>query len=195
MFRTTSILCAAALFSMVAAGQSPKSGEFTQQAVHQHGTVTVNLALDGPLLVAELEAPAINVIGFERAPRTADERQIVGNAESWLRSGTRALGVPASAGCRRTAVDFTAPDWAAKAKADGHNHDHDHDHGSDAGEQHADYRVRMSFTCSNPAALAWAELWLLQRLRNVEQTQVNLVTATRQQQRTLSGTDTRVALR
>lgn len=196
MFRT-SILCLAMVYSVAAAGQSASSDGFTQKGVHQHGKVTINLALEGPLLVAELVAPAINVIGFERAPRGAEEKKLVGDTEAWLRSGTRALGVPASAGCRRTAVDFTAPDWAAKAQSGSHDHDHDHDHahGEDADEQHADYRVRMSFTCANPTALAWAELWLLQRLRDVEAAEVNLVTATRQQQLTLSGADTRVALR
>ena len=152
---------------------------FTQAAAHEHGKVTVNLAIEAGTLSVELLTPALHVLGFEHAARTDAERARIVEAGTWLRSGTGILAVPAAAGCRLHTVDLELPDLAATGKHD-HDHDHDHDHGSKgeaAGTEHADYRGRYSYRCSNVAALAWTELALLRRLREVETAQVNLITA------------------
>jgi hypothetical protein len=160
------------------AQQSPTPPEqgFEQHRAHEHGAVSINLALEGNELVVELEAPAINVLGFERAPRDAAERAAAAAIESWLRSATAILGVPAAAACRKRAVEFNGPRW-------------------DDAAGHADYDVRFTYDCRTPAALSWAELWLLRRLKNITRVEANVLTATRQERVTLSGADTRVTLR
>ena len=45
--------------------------ERRQGEVHVHGLGTLNLVLEGETLVVELDGPAANFVGFERAPRTA----------------------------------------------------------------------------------------------------------------------------
>ncbi|MCU0759353.1 MAG: DUF2796 domain-containing protein [Steroidobacteraceae bacterium] len=169
---------------------------FTQRSAHLHGKVVVNLALEGDTLTAELDAPAINVIGFERAPRSDAEKREVAAVDRWLASGVGVLGVPPAAGCERRDVRYTPP----KLGSDAHDHDpgHDHDHDGDGdgdGEAHADYVARFTFRCANPAALAWADLWLVRRLKGVAEVEVNLVTPQVQTQRTLGADALRVELR
>ncbi len=155
---------------------------FTQRGAHVHGRVTVNLALEGRTLIAELDAPAINVVGFERAPRDAAETSRVQRIDRWLSSGVGVLGVPRTAGCTRTKVEYNPP------KPDG-SHDADHD-----SEGHADYEARFTYTCSNPGDLAWADLWLLHRLENVAEVEVNLLTPTTQTRLTVAADSPRIAL-
>ena len=141
---------------------------------HVHGEVTLNLALEGGTLIAEVESPAAQVLGFEKSPRDEAERRAVAAAEAWFRSGSGMLGVPTAAGCRLTAVEFKPPKL---------------------GGGHADYRGRYTFSCATPAALAWVEPWLLRRLQGVEKLEVNLITPGVQRQEVLGGTSQRIALR
>jgi len=163
---------------------------FTQRGAHLHGKVVVNIALEGKVLSVELDAPAMNVIGFEHAPRTDAQKREVAAADRWLASGVGVIGVSAAAGCARQQVDYTPPSF------DGDDHDHDAaGKGEDEDETHADYRARFTYTCANPTALPWADLWLVRRLKNVAEIEVNLVTAQAQTQRTLGADATRIELR
>ncbi len=169
---------------------------FDQRGAHEHGRVTLNVAVDGSTLSLELEAPAINVIGFERAPRSAEEKQRVASVDRWLAAGVGMLGVPATARCQLARVEYAAPQVAAGRDGAAHDHDHDHEDEHAAGaEQHADYTARYTFTCGNPAALAWADLWLVRRLLNVESVDVNLITPRQQLQRRLQRDEQRLSLR
>jgi Protein of unknown function (DUF2796) len=177
-----------------AAEPAAAAASFTQRGAHLHGKVVVNVALEGPLLSVELDAPAINVIGFEHAPRTDAQKREVAAVDRWLASGVGVIGVAPAAGCVRQQVDYTPP------KFDGDDHDHDHDHEHEAGkkgeaETHADYRARFTYRCATPAALPWADLWLVRRLKNVAEIEVNLVTPQVQTQRTLGADATRLELR
>lgn len=175
---------------------------FKQEGKHVHGQVTLNLALENDVLAVEIEAPAINVVGFERAPRDAAEQQAVRDAAAWLGGGRALLGVPAAAGCRRIEASVTAPEWsAAEGKDSGkhdHSHDHDHDHDHDHGDEahaHADYLATASYRCAKPEALAWIEVWALRQLRDVTEATVNVVTPQVQKSVRTARADERIALR
>jgi ABC-type nickel/cobalt efflux system permease component RcnA len=178
-----------------AKGAAPDPG-FTQREAHLHGKVVVNLALEGETLSAELDAPAINVVGFERAPRTDAEKRAVADVDRWLASGVGVLGVPVAARCERSGVTYTPPKLGGESHDHDHDHEHEHEHGEEAdAEAHADYVARFTYRCANPAALAWADLWLVRRLKNVAEVEVNLVTPQVQTQRTLGADAARVELR
>jgi len=192
--RSLKSLTPAAALLLIAASQAQQPpAEFKQEAKHEHGAVTLNLAVEGSSLAAELEAPAINVVGFEHEPRTDAERARVAAASAWLSSGNALLGVPKAAGCRRESAQLQAPEWSKKDA--GHDHDHDHDHERESGEDHADYRASIRYTCSNPAALAWVEVWGLRKLLEVSELTVNIVTATNQKSVTTVKPDERIPLR
>jgi len=172
--------------------------EFKQEAKHVHGQVTLNLALENDVLSVEMEAPAINVVGFERAPRDAAEQKVVRDAAAWLSAGRALLGVPAAAGCRRVEASVEAPNWSDAKGKDAGKHDHDHDHDHEHGDEehaHADYLATASYKCSNPAALAWVEVWALRQLRDVTEVTVNVVTNDVQKSVRTARADERIALR
>lgn len=104
---------------------------------HQHGTVRLEVAIDGPVLVLGLRAPLDDLVGFERAPRTAAERRAAAELLRRLRA-PGALFVPtAEAGCTLASVTVQAP------VLEGGPVDEDH------AELTADYR----YTCVQPQAL------------------------------------------
>ncbi len=143
------------------------------QGKHVHGIVTLNLALEGGLLSAQIETPAIHVLGFENVPKTPEQKAATATADNWMRSGKNILAVPRNAGCRLEKVDYQAPKL---------------------GPGHADYRARFDYRCSNPAALAWTEFSALDKLLEVEKVEVNLITASAQRQITLQSGARRITL-
>ncbi len=68
---------------------------------HEHGKAELGIAVDGPSLKAEFRAPADTILGFERRPKTEQEKKIVAAALEKLRTQGGALVlIPAEFGCR-----------------------------------------------------------------------------------------------
>jgi hypothetical protein len=177
-------------FALAPLTWEPASGEgFEQHHAHEHGKVTLNIAIDASTLAMELDAPAANVVGFEHAPRTSGERAAVSNAAAFIRAGRSLIGVPPAAGCHFVNTVFTEPKWepdtesaTAASKA------------SEAHEAHADYEARFSFRCDHPDQLAWFEPWLLLKLMNVNEARINLLTASGQRTETVTNPRARIRL-
>ncbi len=168
--------------------------EFEQHAAHEHGKITINVALEKQELSIELDAPAVNVVGFEHVPRTAQEKAAAAGAAMLLKSESGLFGMPPEARCRLSGAQINGPHWEKDAEGHEHDgHDGDHEH-ADAHEQHADYEASYMYKCEAPAQLAWFEPWLLEKLRDVHEARINLITATGQRSQVVSRARERVSL-
>lgn len=109
--------------------------EHRHAGTHVHGLAELAIALnpDGTL-VAELESPLYNLIGFERAPRDEGEYALVAAAIASL-EGVATLAFNAEAGCT---LSETALEGFPHAAAHEH-HDHDHEHMDHDGEEPHDH--------------------------------------------------------
>ncbi|MEY3466502.1 MAG: ZrgA family zinc uptake protein [Steroidobacteraceae bacterium] len=183
--RIVSRLSLLALLAMLAPTLSVGE-EFEQHDAHEHGRVTLDVALEGGTLVVEWSAPALQVVGFEHAPRTEAERAALASATAWINRGNGVVGVPPAARCRLRSIQHAPPTLAGHRDAAGKT---DHD------AEHADFRARVSYECAAPAALTWLEPWVLRQLRGVERVEINLVAPGLQRQSTGASAETRVPLR
>jgi len=78
---------------------------------HEHGIARLGLAVDGTRLTVDLELPAESVFGFERAPRSAEERATVAEALDRLRTGGAGLiAFPDGAICALDSAEVEAPE-------------------------------------------------------------------------------------
>lgn len=64
------------------------------------GTATLSIKSDGPKVLVDLRAPAMTLIGFEHAPRTAEQRETLALAMGNLRTGDGLIRFNVQAGCR-----------------------------------------------------------------------------------------------
>ena len=133
---------------------------------HQHGIARLGLAVDGTRLTVDLQLPAESVFGFERAPRSAQERATVAEALDRLRTGgARLVAFPDGATCALDSAEVQAPEGMEGDDA-GEDHqpheDEGHEHEEDEGSEHEDVRLLASLTCSReplgPASLRFADL-------------------------------------
>lgn len=162
---------------------------------HVHGVVQVNVALDGQQLTIDLDAPLDNLLGFERAPRTAAERQAAADLLASLRrpgAGAQLFVPDAQAGCTPATAEVQAPVLEPKTAAQpapgqrqggGHGHD-----------GHADLNASFSFRCQQPAALAGLQTRLFEAYRRIQRIEVLVAGPQGQTRQVLKRPQGRIAL-
>ena len=149
---------------------------------HKHGVAQLNVVLDGQALELELESPAMNLVGFEHAAKSAADKAQVATAHSQLQDPLALFGLNAG-DCTVSKQALESPLFAAKEKQHAHGHKHAHkeqhdDHGSEHSEIHAHYQL----DCKNPAALQQLNLSeLFKRFPTTEKIQVQLISPNGQQ--------------
>jgi hypothetical protein len=173
------LLVCAGIAACLLAHSPLRAEDFEQHDAHEHGSITINIALESRKLTLELRAPEINVVGFEHSPRTALEKSAAADALAMLKSASGFIGVPPEARCRLTASQVTSPRWAAD----------DHQH------EHSEYSARLSYVCDVPQKLEWLEPWVLGRLRDVHEARVSVISPEGQHSQNVRGPKERVPLR
>lgn len=135
---------------------------------HVHGAGTLQLVLEGSNLNVELLLPAMDVVGFEHAPRTAKHQEAVKTAVALLKDSRKALELPAAAQCA------IAPGKVESALLETRQ-DHDHHEHSEE-EAHADFEVAYRFDCRHPESLKSLKVTLFQHFPRLEKLEVQSVT-------------------
>lgn len=176
--RALAIALAGGLLAGTALAQGQRSGH-----AHQHGVASLDLAIDGQSLTIAMEIPLDNLVGFERAPRTAAETARLDAALASLKDGASLFKIDPAAGCSLREVTLTSAALklgtaTAPAGNDGH------------ADLDADYR----FECTQAARAGHVELGLFQAFARLQRLEVQAVTGQRQFKRSLRRPATRLNL-
>ncbi len=138
------------LLSIVVAG--PLMAAEREHEAHEHGHGRLNVAIEGNSMEVELVSPGADIVGFEHAPETQEDRAAVAKAVAMLKKGDALFVPPEGAACRLEDAEVTS------ALIDEHYDDHD-DHGHEekhAGhedEEHAEFHAHYHFHCEHPDRL------------------------------------------
>jgi hypothetical protein len=181
MFRFGSAAMPLVLGFMCVAGSQAIADEFRSRGVHEHGSATVNIAVQDATLEIALHSPAINVIGFEHAPRSPEEKDALAKANRAFGSPQGLFSIPASAACESTDVTLVPIIY-------------EHD-GDQPNAVHADYDVSYRFHCAHTDQLGWIDIRLFEQMKGMRKIVASVVTAALQAQTLLTPDNTRVHLR
>jgi len=97
---------------------------------HEHGSATMNVALDQGAVLIELESPWNNLVGFEHAPNTEQQHALVDDAMASLNQSDQLFAFN-GAECISTGIDLDSS--LAEGDHDDHKDEHDdHEDGHDA---------------------------------------------------------------
>ncbi|MFM5588727.1 DUF2796 domain-containing protein [Aeromonas rivipollensis] len=158
---------------------------------HEHGHGHLNLVVDGNQLMIELEAPAADLVGFEHAAKSEEEKAQYAKAVARLQQPDALFRLDPAAGCKLTQQELQA----AKEDHDHeHDHDHDHDHDKAASDEHehhhdeaghadtghADLGAMYTYTCATPAKLTGLEATLFSLYPSLEKLSVQGILPTGQ---------------
>ena len=157
-----------------------------QHGTHEHGVAQMNIAKDGDSLQIEFSSPAMNIVGFEHAPRTEQQRKAVKQAVSILEDATQLFVLTPAANCKLVHMDV---ETSLKAEAHSKHANHDtHEHEN----SHADFHAEYSFKCLQMPALSFMEVVLFKQFPATEDVDVKLLTEKGQTALELNAKSTRV---
>ena len=126
-----------------------------QLDAHEHGVGQLNIAFDGQQIAMELHAPGADIVGFEYAAESSEDRAAVDAAVVTL-AGPLDLFVPPAAA--RCSVIQAAAELESEEEHDDHD-DHADEHAHDDHDDHADEASHTEFhaeyllTCADPSAI------------------------------------------
>ena len=181
--KAVTLLLAAAAFGAQA---NHDEHESHSHGAHEPGHGHLTLVLDGNQLMIELQAPAADLVGFEHAANTDEEKAQYAKAVARLQQPDALFRFDPAAGCKLTQQELQA----AKEDHDHeheHEHEHEHDkadgahdehHHDDAG--HADMGAMYTYTCATPAKLTGLEATLFSLYPSLEKLSVQGILPTGQ---------------
>lgn len=167
---------------------------------HVHGVGELNVAVAGDTVAMEFHAPGADIVGFEYAAETAEDRAVIADAIAVLARPLDLFVLPAAAECSvvEASAELELDDSHDEHGHDDHDHDkdvaeHDHDeHGHDkdhAGhddhehKEHADapghteFHAEYAMTCGNIGALKSITFAYFDTFENAQEVEVQIITA------------------
>ncbi len=167
-----------ALASIVATASSAAQGH-RELGAHEHGRGTLNIAVEGNKVTMELEAPGVDIVGFEHAARTRREKTAVDKAKTQLMAPLSLFTLPASADCRVT---------EASVEVEVGEHDHDGKEAAGAAkspkdgkasaksEGHSEFHAQYTLECKAASSITAIELGYFRAFAGAERLEVNVIT-------------------
>ena len=186
------------LSTALALGQGAKSGEVAQNA-HEHGVGKLNIAVQGREIKLEPTAPGVDIVGFEHAPGTVDQKKTVRDAVTVLENGAELFLFPAAANCRMQEAEVASTLVGSSNHDNEHNShekhsgNHDRNHKEEkAGETHAEFHVEYHFECERPSHLTHIDVRFFERFPNARELESQVIGAKGQMAVELTPTANRV---
>ncbi len=134
---------------------------------HEHGVAQLDIAVDPGRISLLLESPLDSLLGFERAPRSDDERRQVQVLLARLRAPDQWLRIDGAAGCLLEWVDVVSPVLqvgpaaAAVAAATG-------------SDTHAGIEASVSFRCQSGQRAGFVETQLFDAFARLQRIEVQV---------------------
>jgi len=125
----------AVVLSLSLAAPALADEEHRELGAHVHGHGTLNIAVEGTRVELELEAPGMDLVGFEHEAKTDAQKAAIEAAKTKLKDPLSLFKLPDAANCKLADAKI---EIAAAKGGDGHDHSHDHGHDHDhkAGHDH-----------------------------------------------------------
>jgi len=199
MLAVAPVLVASAAFAA-------SEGEHREHGAHEHGHGKLDIVVEGEELVVEFRIPAVNVVGFEHAPRDDAEREAARKSLVPFKDATAVLTPSVKAGCEVEEAEARITDMSGEEyrledehhEEDGHDHEgedrdkpesasaeHEHDHEDDEHEKrksdsdaeaHSELHAAYHFHCHAPERLERIEVRVFEYLLDAEEIDVRVVT-------------------
>ncbi|TKF05292.1 zinc uptake protein ZrgA [Vibrio kanaloae] len=163
--------------------------EFRSHEAHVHGQVEVNIAQDGQELLVEVTAPGADVVGFEHAPETTEQKKVFEQAIAQLNKPDELFSFN-NASCTLKFKSVTNTLEHDHDDHEGHDHaEHEHDdhEGHDHSEGgHGEFTVEYHYQCSDIEKLDTVNTQWFSKFSNTKSMTVNLLTDSAQIQEVLN---------
>lgn len=171
-------LCIGIGFCLAAIATAAPAAE-KEHKPHVHGESRMSLAIEGNVVEVELESPAHDIVGFERMPKTAEQRASVKRAVAALKDGAALFRFSPGAGCALREAEVETP---LAEEGPGHAED----------EEHSEFHAHYRFRCAQPDRLKGVEVLLFGSFPAMREIELGAVLPAGQRAATLTARSNRV---
>lgn len=159
----------------------PAIGQDSRQLdAHAHGVGELDIAFDGRVVAMELRVPGSDIVGFEYAAESAEDRAAIETAVAILARPLDLFVVPISAECTVTTASAELEqehDDHEEDLDDAPDDDHDHEDGHSEDAGHTEFHAEYVLSCDEPDALSEISFAYFDTFRNALELKVQIVTA------------------
>ncbi|MDX1540867.1 MAG: DUF2796 domain-containing protein [Geminicoccaceae bacterium] len=136
---------------------------------HEHGHSTLNIAIEGERVLMELDAPGMDIVGFEHAATSDADQAAIARAEETLADPMKLFVMPAAARCTVETADVAL---AGDRRDD---HADEAEHAEDESEGHTEFHAEYTLGCANPEALETIRFAFFEKFAGAEEVEVNVI--------------------
>jgi Protein of unknown function (DUF2796) len=151
---------------------------------HEHGHGTLNIAIEKTRLSMELEAPGMDIVGFEHAAEAPEQKSAVEKATALLDKPLGLFKLPQAAECKVVTASVAIEaehehedDQAEDGQADGAQQHDEPGESHEGHEGHNEFHVTYSLDCAKLANLTSIEFDYFKSFAGAKGLTVNVVTS------------------
>jgi len=147
------------LFVLIMANSA--AAQSRQLGSHEHGSGTLNMAIEGKIVAIEFEAPGADIVGFEHPAKNTADREKVEKATIALTNADQLFVLPSSAGCdlERANVELLSEEPSGGET-----------------ENHTEFFATYQFGCADPDQISEVRFPYFDTFPNAEELSVQLIT-------------------
>lgn len=146
-----------------------------QLDAHEHGVGELNIAFDGKNVAMELHAPGADIVGFEYAATSVEDRAAIDAAVAMLARPQQLFVLPAAAECTVTQasaeLESEHEDHEEHAEEGGHEDHHEDEAG------HTEFHAEYLLTCAKPEAISEITFAYFDAFENAREVEVQVISA------------------
>lgn len=171
------------------------SASYAQQrelGAHVHGESQLTMAVESETIAMELEAPAMDIVGFEHEASTDEQKASLESARKSLSDPLSLFVIPEAAGCTVTEAQVEhqfGEDHEEEGHSEGEGHaaeggheeaahSEGEDHAAEGGhaeEVHSHFHAEYRLSCHNPNAVTSLEFRFFELFAGAESIDVQVV--------------------
>ena len=166
---------------------SLSASEHRQLGAHVHGVGQFNMAIEGDRLMMELEAPGMDIVGFEHAADSESDKATMKQAKALLLAGDKVFALPVKAACkmktRKLEIHHHHHHHEEGEGDEAHEHEHEHEHGEhehEEGALHSEFHVSYELKCTAMDQLEQISFPYFTQFKNAHKLNVQIVTDKKQ---------------
>ena len=150
------------------------------QTPHEHGAANLNIAVEGDEVLLELISPAVNIVGFEHKPSTAEQQQALDQAVALLRDPSQLFMLTPEADCKTTLVELESSllheeEHAEEEHAEEEHAEEEHAEEEHSEEEHSEFHASYQLNCAQAEQLNAIDLVLFARFPGLEEIDVQFI--------------------
>ncbi|MFT5506751.1 MAG: hypothetical protein ACI8XC_004479 [Gammaproteobacteria bacterium] len=161
---------------------------------HEHGSASLDIAIDGNVLVIRFESPAVNIVGFEYSPDNDEKKRLITQAKRNLSNFDESFRLHGKLSCQVSKSFVTWHSEHEEKEAHTEHAEHAEGHDDDQKSEHAEFLAEFEVQCDKVENLTAVEVKLFELFPAIEEIDAQVIFSGGQLKQELNANSTLIRL-